>query len=327
MPEATLAPLVIAHRGASGYLPEHTLPAKALAYGQGADFLEQDVVATRDDELVVLHDIHLDTVTDVAERFPERAREDGRWYARDFSLEELRGLKVFERSAAGEDRAVYPGRFPHRLGRFGIATLSEEVQMITGLNRASGRNVGIYPEIKKPAWHHAEGVDVAALMLEILAGLGYSKRSDNVYLQCFDPLESRRLRDELGTDLRIIQLLADNAWSESDADYSRMQTEAGLQEVAGYADGIGPWLRQLYEIAELDGHPIPTGLVERAHRVGLTVHAYTFRADELPPGFDTYAELVRWSVETAGIDGLFTDFPDITLALLDRPGRAARRPA
>ena len=101
---------VIAHRGASGYLPEHTMPAKAMAYAMDADYLEQDVVATRDDQLVVLHDIHLDRVTDVAARFPDRNRGDGRYYVRDFDLDEIRGLNVTERlSASGE--AVYPGRF------------------------------------------------------------------------------------------------------------------------------------------------------------------------------------------------------------------------
>ena len=100
---------VIAHRGASGYLPEHTLPAKALAYAMGADFLEQDVVATRDDILVVLHDIHLDRVTDVAAQFPNRARADGRFYVRDFDFAEIRTLKVTER-LDDEGQPVYPGR-------------------------------------------------------------------------------------------------------------------------------------------------------------------------------------------------------------------------
>ena len=104
-------PAVIAHRGACGYLPEHTLPAKAMAYAMGADFLEQDVVATRDDQLVVLHDIHLDRVTDVAAVYPDRARRDGRYYVRDFDLEEIRTLRVTER-LDDEGRPVYPGRFP-----------------------------------------------------------------------------------------------------------------------------------------------------------------------------------------------------------------------
>ena len=107
-------PLIIAHRGASGYLPEHTLESKRLAFEMGADYLEQDVVATRDDELVVLHDIHLDRVTDVAERFPDRSRDDGRFYVRDFELAELRQVNVYERMkpdgdlAAPEDTSDYP---------------------------------------------------------------------------------------------------------------------------------------------------------------------------------------------------------------------------
>ena len=106
-----MAPVIIAHRGASGYLPEHTLPAKALAYAMGADFLEQDVVATRDDQLVVMHDIYLDRVTDVATRYPDRIRADRRFYVRDFDLGELKQLDVWERANA-DGSAVYPGRFP-----------------------------------------------------------------------------------------------------------------------------------------------------------------------------------------------------------------------
>src|ERR671913_1263146 len=113
-------PIVIAHRGASGYLPEHTLAGKALAYGLGADFLEQDVVATRDSQLVVLHDIYLDDVTDVAVRFPGRHREDGRHYVVDFDLAELQTLTVFERRAPGSSAAKFPSRFPADIGLFGI---------------------------------------------------------------------------------------------------------------------------------------------------------------------------------------------------------------
>ena len=318
MTDSPLAPLVIAHRGACGYLPEHTLPAKALAYGMGADYLEQDVVATRDDQLIVLHDIHLDTVSDVAERFSDRARADGRWYARDFDLAEIRTLKAWERMNNEREAAAFPDRFPYRQGRFQIPSLADEIEMIQGMNRASGRSVGIYPEIKKPAWHHAEGVDVADLMLDMLEAYGYTDRTDAVYLQCFDAIETRRLREELGTDLRIVQLLADNDWGESETDYAALQTAAGLAEVASYADGIGPWLNQLYETDEQGGSPVPTRLGELAHEHGLTIHPYTFRADALAPGFSDYASLVRWMTEFVKIDGLFTDFPDLTLSILGR---------
>jgi glycerophosphoryl diester phosphodiesterase len=312
------APLVIAHRGASGYLPEHTLASKALAYGLGADFLEQDVVATRDDELIVLHDIHLDTVTDVALRFPDRRRSDGRWYARDFDLAEIRGLRVYERTAPDGAAPVYPGRFPHRYGHFGIPTLVDEIEMVIGLNRATGRRVGIYPEIKKPAWHHAEGVDVATKLLGILDAYGFRRRGDPVYLQCFDPTETRRLREDLGTELRIVQLIADDAWAEADTDFAAMLSADGLAKVAEYADAIGPWLRQLYSCEEGAAGPMATEVTDRAHDHGLVVHPYTFRADELPPGFDDYETLVRWFSETLTVDGLFTDFTDLTLRALGR---------
>ncbi|MCH8072977.1 MAG: glycerophosphodiester phosphodiesterase, partial [Proteobacteria bacterium] len=126
--------LIIAHRGASGYLPEHTLEAKALAYGMGADYLEQDVVATRDDELVVIHDIHLDRVSNVAEKFPDRKRDDGRFYARDFDLAEIRTLRAWERRDDDGISPVFPKRFPTgQGGAFRIPTMREEIKLVQGL--------------------------------------------------------------------------------------------------------------------------------------------------------------------------------------------------
>lgn len=139
--------IVIAHRGASGYLPEHTLEAKAMAHAQGAHYIEQDLVLTKDDVPVVLHDIHIDTVTDVVEKFPTRKRDDGRYYALDFTLAELKTLRATERFNAVTGKQVYPNRFPKGQGRFEIATLAEELQLIQGLNHSTGRVAGIYPEI------------------------------------------------------------------------------------------------------------------------------------------------------------------------------------
>ncbi len=305
-------PLIIAHRGACGYLPEHTLEAKALAYGMGADFLEQDVVVSRDDQLIVLHDIHLDRVTNVAEQFPNRAREDGRYYVRDFDLAELRTLSVWERFEDDAGRqAVFPKRFPARSGHFQIATLDDELQLIAGLNRASGRQVGIYPEVKSPAWHHQEGVDCASLLLEMLARFGYRTKQNPVFVQCFDADELRRIREELGCECRLIQLLGENAWGESTSDYDRLKTDAGLQDAARIVDGIGPWLQQLYMVPAIDGEPLSSGLVERAHTHGLRVHPYTFRADAIEPCFGDFQTMLKWFVEQLDIDGLFTDFPDL----------------
>lgn len=312
--------LVIAHRGACAYLPEHTLPAKALAYGMGADYLEQDIVATRDDELLVLHDIHLESVSDVADRFPERARDDGRWYARDFDLAELKSMRVFERMKDDGSETVFPGRFPYRSGYFQFSTLREEIELTQGMNRSTGRNVGIYPEIKSPAWHHKEGVDVARLLLDLLNDYGYSEPTDPVFVQCFDARELRRVREELGCKLQLVQLVAENSWGESDTDYDHLKTAAGLKEVAQYANGLGPWIGQLYTLADIDGHPVSTGMVKLAHEAGMVVHPYTFRADQLGPGFDNYAEMVQWFAETVKIDGLFTDFPDLAVAALNESG-------
>ena len=302
--------LVIAHRGASGYLPEHTLEAKALAYGMGADYLEQDVIATRDNELVVLHDIHVDRVTNVADKFPDRKRDDGRYYARDFDLAELKTLRVWERRD-DDGSAVFPKRFPSGQGAFQIATLREEIKLVQGLNKSTGRSVGIYVEIKRPAWHKAEGVDVSPMLLQLLDDFGYRSRDDLAFVQCFDAAEVRRIRQELGCELKLVQLLGENDWGESDSDYDYLQTPAGLEEIAATADGVGPYIGHLIEMAEIDGRPVSTGFVSAAHAAGLTVHPYTFRADQLAPGFDSLEEMIRWFVDELAIDGVFTDFPDI----------------
>ena len=308
---------IIAHRGASGYLPEHTLPAKALAYAMGADFLEQDVVATRDDRLVVLHDIHLDRVTDVATRFPGRERADGRFYVRDFDLAEIRTLRVTERLDDAGD-AVYPGRFPPGSGYFSVNTLAEELEFVQGLIGSAGRSVGVYPEIKRPAWHREEGIDLGAAMLDVLAAHGYEGPDDPVFVQCFDAAELRRLREELGCRMRLVQLIGENSWDEAATDYDALRTESGLAEVARTADAIGPWACQLYSPGADGAPPRSTGLVERAHRAGLLVHPYTFRADDLAPGFDSFTAMVRYFCVDLEVDGLFTDFPDRVGEVLGR---------
>jgi glycerophosphoryl diester phosphodiesterase len=312
-------PAVIAHRGASGYLPEHTLEAKALAYGLGADYLEQDLVATKDDRLLVLHDIHLDRVTDVAARFPDRARADGRWYARDFTLAEIRGLGVTERLDEQGRDAVYPGRFPARSGSFRVNTLAEEIALVRGLNASTGRRVGIYPELKRPAWHREEGADLAALLLAALADAGVTPESLPVFIQCFDAAELRRLRQEFATGFPLVQLIGENDWGESDTDYDSLRTPAGLAALAATADAIGPWVGQLYIVGE-GGRPRPTSLAADAHDAGLVVHPYTFRADDLAAGFDDFEAMLRWFVRELEIDGLFTDFPDRVRAVLNELG-------
>lgn len=303
--------IVIAHRGASGYLPEHTLAAKALAHGMGADYLEQDVVLTKDDVPVVLHDIHLDTVTNVASVFADRAREDGRYYAIDFTLAEIKRLEVHERVDLKSAKPVFPGRFPLQNAGFRIPTLQEEIEFIQGLNKSTGRTAGIYPEIKQPAWHREQGHDISKIVLRVLLDNGYGTKQDKVFLQCFDPIETRRIREELGCELRVVQLIGRDAWKVSATELIQLTTLTGLQAIAEYADGIGP--RTGLIVAEKEGlkEIELTNLVEDAHACGLVVHPYTFRKDALPPYADNYETLLHTFVQQAGIDGFFTDFPDL----------------
>ncbi|MHA7815925.1 MAG: glycerophosphodiester phosphodiesterase [Pseudohaliea sp.] len=313
---AVADPLVIAHRGASGYLPEHTLAAKALAHGMGADYIEQDVVLTADGVPIVLHDIHLDGTTDVARRFPNRARADGHWYAIDFTLAEIRTLAAGERRGADGEPA-FPQRFPADRPLFTVPTLAEEIALIDGLNRSRDRRAGLYLELKGDHFHRAEGRDLPAAVLRVLDAAGYHTAESPVFLQSFDPATLRRLADEFRSPLPRIQLIAENDWGEvPGVDYERLITDEGLAEVARYAAGIGPWIGQLYRGRDAGGKAIVTGLVERAHGAGLLVHPYTFRSDALPAGIDSFDALLALFVDRLGVDGLFTDFPDRARAYL-----------
>lgn len=305
------SPIIIAHRGASGYVPEHTLAAKAMAHAMGADFIEQDVVLSRDGVPIVLHDIYLESTSDVAARFPGRAREDGRYYAVDFTLDEIRSLRVHERTGP-DGGAAFPTRFPLGPGLLGIPTLAEEIDFISGLDHSRKRRTGLYIEFKAPNFHRREGHDIALRVLDVLVEKGYDQRRDQVFLQCFDDATLRYLRNSLKTTLPLIQLIADNSWGEdSEVDYDFLQTPEGLDSVAGYADGIGPWLMQIYRGKRADGSTEISDLVTLAHERGLQVHPYTFRADALPEGIDSFGQLLDLFFNQAGVDGLFTDFPDL----------------
>lgn len=292
-------PVVIAHRGASGYLPEHTLPAKALAHGMGADFLEQDVVASRDGKLIVFHDLHLDQLTDVRERFPGRARPDGLSYCIDFTLAELRTLRVTERRRKDDTGARFPGRFPVQTGSFQISTLEEELEFIAGLNRSTGRRAGVYAEIKDPDWHAEHGVNLGDELIATLRSFGYRTAEDGYFVQCFSGRELQRVRSRHGPMVPLIQLV------EEGADLSG----TALSDIAAYAQGIGPAIALAWPDA---------GMVTRAQELGLLVHPFTFRADELPSGFATFDELLQAFIDELQVDGVFTDFPDLVLQYVRR---------
>ncbi len=318
----THKPIVIAHRGACGYLPEHTLASKAMAHAMGADFLEQDVVLTKDEVPIVLHDKQLDSTTDVAEKFPGRARSDGHFYALDFELEEIKQLAVGERTqtdSAGRRLAVYAERFPSEHALFQVPTLAEEIDLIAGLDRSRGTKTGLYIELKSPNWHLAQCSDLSAAILGVLEDKGYAQRRDQVYLQCFDDKTLRHLRKDMRTALPLMQLIGDNSWGEdSDVDYNYLRSAKGLADIATYADGIGPWIPHIYEGLQSNGHAKLSDLTALAHNHGLFVHPYTFRRDNLPAGIDSFDALLDIFLQQAEVDGVFTDFPDLARNFIDR---------
>ena len=263
---------VIAHRGASGYLSEHTLAAYALGYGQGAHWIEPDVVLTADGVPIALHDTTLDRTTNVAETFAGRAREDGLHYAADFAYAEISQLRVVE---------ARPGRYPY--ATFRVPTLADVLELVQGLNRTTGRRVGIYPELKSPASQPA----LAAKALQVLEGADLP-----VYLQSFDA----KALAALDTDLPRIQLVDEN---------DRM-ADAALDAMAEYAVGIGAFKGMLFR---------DPSLAARAQMRGLAVHAYTLRADQIGSAFDSLESEVA-ALAALGVDALFTDHPNRVISAL-----------
>jgi glycerophosphoryl diester phosphodiesterase len=182
--------------------------------------------------------------------------------------------------------------------------------LVAGLNQATGKTTGVYPEIKRPHWHRQEGFDISAAVLQVLAEHGYEDADDPIFLQCFDAGELRRVRNELDCRMRLVQLIGENSWAETETDYDYLKSESGLAELAKTVDAIGPWVEQLYTVDPVAGKPATSGLTESAHQSGLLVHPFTFRADDLPSGFRCFEDMVRFFTSDLGIDGLFTDFPD-----------------
>lgn len=328
--------IVVAHRGASGYLPEHSIAAKAMAYAMHPDYIEQDVVMTKDNQLVVLHDHYLDRVTNVADVFPERKREDGRYYAIDFTLPEIKQLNMTEGFSVKDGKTIanFPERFPIWKSNFKVSTLQEEIELIQGLNKSLGYNIGLYPEIKAPWFHRAEGKDISKAVLQTLKDYGYTTKEDKVYLQTFDFNELKRIHDELEPnlemDLNLVQLIAETSWNETmepnkegklvPYSYDWMFKPGAMQIITKYADGIGPWKPMLVSDNSTKDNIILTGMVADAHKNGMKVHPYTFRNDEgrIPHYADDYASMLDIFYNTANVDGVFTDFPDMAVDYLNK---------
>lgn len=326
------APLIIAHRGASGYAPEHTLAAYALAVLQGADYIEPDLVMTRDGQLVARHDNELGLTTDVAQRpeFAERKRTqtvDGvsleGWFSEDFTLAELKILRAIERIPQQR-----PGntRFD---GQFEIPTLQEIIDLVKSLQLSQQRVIGLYPETKHPTHFQQLNLAMEEPLVATLKRNGYDSAEAPVYIQSFEVDNLQKLSKL--TPLRLVQLL----WVEGQPydqqvlgtglSYAQMITPKGLKAIARYASGIGPEKGMIIPRDTAGNLTEPTSLVRDAHAAKLKVHPYTFRAENafLPTSLRNGSEpSERGDIEAelraflaTSIDGLFIDQPDIAVRL------------
>lgn len=300
-------PIVIAHRGASGYLPEHTLVGASLAYGLGADFLEPDLVLTKDNVPIILHDVSLDDTSNVVEIFPDRKRKDGRYYAIDFTLKEIKQLRVHERIDLKTREPVYPNRFPLKLSHFEIPTWVELIELLIGLNKSTGKLVGLYPEIKEPEFHLKEHKDIGKIVANITKKYEAALGEAPLYWQCFHSETLKRLKSELESKYPRILLIEDGDLVLNDIHKLAKQ----LEEIASYSHGIGPSLSHVFDS---QGHS--TRLVELAHKQGLLVHTYTVRSDSLPGYVNNLEGLLKKLFHEEKVDGVFTDFTDQVLAFL-----------
>jgi glycerophosphoryl diester phosphodiesterase len=332
------APLIIAHRGASADRPEHTLMAYKLAIEQGADFIEPDLVATKDGQLVARHENEISGTTDVSEKPEFAARRtkktiDGAtvegWFTEDFTLAELKTLRARERLPQLRDRnTAYDGRET-------IPTFEEILALVKAEEARTGRRIGLYPETKHPTHFRELGLPLEEPLLAALSRAGYTRRSDPVFIQSFEAGNLEALRPR--TDLGLIQLMAAEGGpaDRTGTSYRKMLAPAGLKALARHVDGIGVE-KALVIPRDGDGRlAAPTSLVADAHAAGLKVHVWTFRPENhfLPAEFRSSEDPVQRGKApeeiraflAAGIDGLFSDsVPDAVAARASRKDAQAR---
>jgi glycerophosphoryl diester phosphodiesterase len=325
------APIVIGHRGAAGYRPEHTLASYELAARLGADFMEPDLVVTSDGVLVCRHEPEIGGTTDVASHREFALRKTTKmldgvaitgWFTEDFTLAELKTLRAVERLPQIRQRDTLFN------GRFEIPTFQELLNLRAQLSRELNRRLGVYPETKHPTFFRTAGLALEPRLLEILRRNRLNRPNAPVFVQSFEVTNLEELR-EAGLRTKSVQLLAtsgapfDTVAAGSGPTYADLSTPAGLRGVARYAQGIGPDKLQVIP-RKADGTlDCPTALVTDAHGAGLVVHPYTFRAENsfLPVDYQTsarptdYGRAIDEQVTylRAGLDGLFTDQADISI--------------
>jgi len=303
VPQATATParddkpIIIAHRGASGLYPEHTLEAYAAAIDMGADFIEPDLVMTKDGVLVARHERYLSETTNVADKpeFADRLlvkeiggtyRED--WFVEDFTLAELKTLRA-RQPRADRDQSLND--------QFAIPTFTEILGLVA-ISNGPEMAVGIYPELKSPRVFASLGHDMEGALLKAMNDAGIAEAGVPVFIQCFDPDTLRRL--DAKTDYPLVQLLP-----------ASTDERLSPQKIAAYADGVGPW-KNIVMLSR--GGPL--NYMEQARGAGLFVHPYTYRADDIAESAESFeAELEQAFL--LGVDGVFTDHPGIALAIRD----------
>ncbi len=272
----------------------------------GADFIEQDVVLTKDGIPVVVHDIFLETTTNIEAKFAARNRKDGHFYAIDFSLDEIKQLNVRERTDTAGNR-IYSGRFDRSSGiSLQIPTLAEEIELILGLNRSTGRTSGLYIELKEPGFHQDAGHSIIDAVVGILKLYGLHFARDLVFLQCFDADTLRELSRRDDVSLPLIQLLSINE-NVGETFKENLTTEHNIAKIAHYAEGIGPSIPSLF-----NGEGDASIIVRTARECGLLIHTYTLRDDDTPVPANSARDLHHLLFEKIKVDGVFTDFPDRT---------------
>ena len=343
-------PLVVGHRGAPGYLPDHTIEGYTKAIEMGADFIEPDLVATKDGVLVARHEPNIIGTTDVSfhPEFASRKRvaivdgaaEEG-FFVSDFTLAELKTIHAIQPLA--ERPQQYNGKFE-------IPTFEEVIALAKKMSKKTGRQIGIYPETKHPTYHRNLGLPLEGRLIKALEKAGWNHRNAPVFIQSFETGNLRQLRRM--TDVRLIQLidaddvnadgsLAFNApfdrpydWTASGKPellartFGYLTTDAGLREVAQYANGISPWKRYIVTTVPDASAPVgapgesarktlaPTDLIARAHKLGLLVHTWTFRNEprRLASNYGGNPAKEYEQFYKLGIDGVFSDFTDTAVA-------------
>ncbi|GAB3292942.1 glycerophosphodiester phosphodiesterase [Epidermidibacterium keratini] len=326
----TVQPLVIGHRGASGYRPEHTLASYELAARMGADYIEPDLVATKDGVLVARHENEISGTTDVAERpeFADRQTTktiDGKpitgWFTEDFTLAELKTLRAKERlPQVRQENTVYDGKYE-------VPTFAEILELRASLSKELGREIGVYPETKHPTYFQSIGLPLEPALVSALKDAGLNKAKSPVFVQSFELTNLQQLRTELGLKTKTVFLTGasgapyDLVAAGDPRTYADLLTADGLAAMSSFVDGIGPEKSQVIPRNPDGTLGTPTALVDTAHAAGLTVHPYTFRAENqfLPVDYRTganpndYGQIIEEmkAYLATGIDGLFTDQPDI----------------